>query len=51
MKEIYLLKEIFEEMNDMMHIKGGGETPTKGWEVKYRFLQRRVDYFKKKLLK
>tara|TARA_R100000008_G_C3429075_1_gene88708 strand:- start:13 stop:192 length:180 start_codon:yes stop_codon:yes gene_type:complete len=48
MDKMKLLKEIHEEMNAMMHLKGN-DTPSKSWENKYKFLERYSQYIKKKL--
>ena len=48
MSNINLLKEIHEEMNAMMHLKGN-DTPSKSWEKKYKFLERYSQFLKKKL--
>ena len=48
MSDLEQLKQIFEKLNAMMHIKGN-LPPDKTWEEKYNFLERRAEYLKKKL--
>ena len=47
-KNLQLLREVNEELRDMIHIKGN-DIPSASWEEKYNFLERLREHYSEKI--